>query len=142
VETVGTLEALELSAQAAELVLLKVEELMLLVRADKPRRLIELAHAELASAVERANDIWESHGEGFAEAVSCSSSSELQRAWQEFRSLLARAAGSAQEASAAIAAHLAVTEDALSALGLSREYGPGGHLRLVSPGQQQSPVMA
>jgi hypothetical protein len=142
VETSDALEALELSAQAAEQVLLKVEQLQLLVRADKPRRLVELAQAELASAVERANEIWESHGAGFAKEASSSPSTEVRRAWQEFRALLARSASSAAEASAAIAAQLAVTEDALSALGLCREYGREGTLRLARPEQSQAPVMA
>jgi hypothetical protein len=141
VETTEILEALELSAQAAELVLLKVEQLQLLVGADKPRRLIELAQVELLGTVEHANALWESHGEGFAEAVSSSGSREVQRAWQEFRVLLAHCASSAAKASAAIAAQLAVAEDALSALGFFCEYGPEGVLRLFR-GAQASEVLA
>jgi hypothetical protein len=141
VENSDILEALELSAQAAELVLLKVEQLQLLVTADKPRRLIELAHAELEAAIERADQVWESHGEGFAQAAASAESAEVKRAWQEFRALLGDAARSAAQASAVIASQLAVAEDALSALGFYREYGSQGESRLARV-QSQAPVMA
>lgn len=122
-------EALHRGTEATELVLLRVEELEQLVAADRPRRLIDMAQAELATAVAEARELWERHEEGVAEEASCCEDPEVQRAWREFRLLLATSARRAAEASSVIAGRLAVADDALAALGLHTEYGHDGSVR-------------
>lgn len=122
-------EALGRSTALAERVLLRVEELELLVTADRPRRLVELAQAELAAAVAEASEFWASQEAGLAEQAASSEDSEARQAWQELRGLLAHSARRAAEASSAIAGRLAVCEDALAALGLHREYARDGSSR-------------
>jgi len=125
------LENLERGSQAAEEVLLRVEELQLLISADKPRKLIELAQEELVRAVDKVNEVWPANSGGLAHELASSDDADVRRAWQEFRSLLAACASSAARASAVIATHLTVTEDALAALGVCRQYDQHGALRLV-----------
>lgn len=117
------------STALAETVLLRVEELELLISNDCPRRLIELAQAELADAVGAAANFWATQEEGLAAEASTSADGDVQYAWREFRSLLVRSARRAAEASSVIAMRVAVTEDALSALGLYKEYGRSGAVR-------------
>ena len=128
VEPLAIAGVLEDSATLAERVLLRVEELELLVTGDRPRRLIELAQGELADAVNEAGRFWQ-HQEGLAMAAVSSADDDVQQAWQELRALLAHSARRAAEASSVIAARLAVGEDALAALGLHREYTNDGTLR-------------
>lgn len=119
-------QALSRSTTLAERVLLRVEELELLVNGDRPRRLIDLAQAELANAVAEANDFWAAQEAGLAEEAASCEDHEVRQIWLEFRSLLVHSARRAAEASSAIAGRLAVCDDAMAALGVHREYTGGG----------------
>lgn len=128
-ETSEIVEALQRGTEVTERVLLRVEELEQLVAADRPRRLIDLAQAELARAVEEARDLWDRRERGLADEAASCEDPDVQRAWREFRMLLATSARRAVEASALIAGRLAVADDALAALGVHREYGHDGSVR-------------
>lgn len=129
-------QALVRSTTLAEKILLRVEELELLVTGDRPRRLVDLAQAELAAAVADASDFWASEEAGLAEEAALSEDYEVRQSWQEFRSLLAHSARRAAEASSVIAGRLVVCDDALAALGVHREYDGDGKVR---PGNQSLP---
>jgi hypothetical protein len=111
----------------AERVLLRVEELELLVTYDRPRRLIDMAQAELATAVADASGFWARREDDLVDQVA--QGPEAQQEWQVFRALLAHSARRAAEASAVIASRLAVCEDALAALGIYSEYDDSGIVR-------------
>jgi len=112
-------------ADTAELVLLRVAELAALVDSDRPRRLIEMAQAELAEAVTRAADVWAAQDPGLADLAAGSADIEVRAAWADFKALLAVCAECSAEASTVIAGRLAVAEDVISLLGVHREYGRG-----------------
>jgi hypothetical protein len=133
-------ETLAQGAALAERVLLKVEELELLVTYDRPRRLVDMAQAELAAAVADADNFWAGREGDFVDEAA--RDVDAQREWQAFRALLAHSARRAAQASAAIAARLAVCEDALAALGLHREYGQDGAVRARPALPDHSTVMA
>jgi len=122
------IRALGEGAALAEKVLLRVEELELLVTSDRPRRLIELAQEELCEAVENANAFWARQEDDLLADALSSSDVGVEEAWRDLRALLARSARRAAEASSAIAARLIVGEDALAALGVHREYAQDGTL--------------
>jgi hypothetical protein len=126
----------------AERVLLRVEELELLVTGDRPRRLIELAQAELEAAVAEAAELWSEQEDGFLKELAASQDVSTQQAWDELRSLLARSARRAAEASSTIAARLVAGEDALAALGLHREHTANGPVRTGRRLLAQPPVLA
>ena len=134
-------EALGQSTALAEKVLLRVEELELLVSADRPRRLIELAQTELADAVAEASKFWASQEGGLAEEAASSDDYDVGQAWREFRGLLTHSARRAAEASLTIATRLAVCDDALSALGIHHEYTKDGAVHSQS-GRRAAAVMA
>jgi hypothetical protein len=131
---------LALGSTLAERVLLRVEELELLVVNDRPRRLIDIAQAELAAAVSDADNFWAQRESDIIDEAAIGPGA--QQEWQAFRALLAHSARRAAEASATMASRLAVCEDALAALGLHREYAGDGAVRTSKPFPGQSTVMA
>lgn len=124
----------------AERVLLRVEELELLVTNDKPKRLIDMAQAELAAATSDAADFWAQRESDLP--VEAAMGPDTQQEWQAFRALLAHSARRAVEASGVMASRLAVCEDALAALGVHREYDGDGVVRAAKPFPGHSTVMA
>lgn len=120
------------ATKAAEQVLLRVEELELLVSADRPRRLIEMAQADLSEAISYATELWEAQDSALAETAAGSDDQSVQAAWQDFKSLLATSAERSAEASTVIAGRLAVAEDVMSTLGIHREYGRDAGVRDAS----------
>jgi len=116
-------DAIRDGADAAELVLLRVEELELLISADRPRRLIEMAQAELSEAISDASDLWSAQDPRLPEIASSSEEPDVRDAWADFKRLLAASAARSVQASELIAARLAVAEDVISLLGVHREYG-------------------
>ncbi len=128
-ERTGIVDVLYGGTEATELVLLRVEGWELLITVDRPRRLIEMARAELSEAVSIAANFWDAQGPDPAAVASVSEDPDVQAAWSEFRRLLADSAKRSAEASAVIAGKLAVADDVLGALGAHREYGPTADLR-------------
>lgn len=116
-------------AAAAERVLLRVEELELLIAADRPRRLIEMAQTELSDAISEASGLWDAQDPRLPEMAASSEEPDVRAAWRDFKDLLVASAERSAQASELIAGRLAVAEDVMSALGNHREYGRDAAVR-------------
>lgn len=127
-------EALNRGMDVAERVLLRVEELELLVGADRPRRLIDLAQGELEEAVARAGQVFDNDGKQAILEAAATEEPCVIRVWEEFREMLALASRRASEASVLIASRLLAAQDAISALDGYSEYGHDGKLNGFHPG--------
>jgi hypothetical protein len=124
-------EVLSRGVHAAERILLRVEELELLVSADRPRRLIDLAQEELTAAVVDAARTFDNDGLEELSSAGTTTDPSVAGAWIEFKEMLTLSSRRASEASTLIATRLLAAQDALGALDGHREYGADGCLRLV-----------
>lgn len=134
-DTFAIVGALEDGMGAAERILLRVEELELLIGADRPRRLIDMAQGELAEAIAGAERLWGEQGRELVEVASTATDPEVSAAWGEFAEMLALSSRRASEASALIASRLLAAQDAIDALDEHREYGRDGGLHLLGSGE-------